>query len=329
MSGSEGRRSGVLIMGYGGPDSLDAVAPFMRNLTGQEPSEELLDRVRMRYLAIGGSSPLTSIAGELAEGLEKALSEEGLDVPVAIGMRYWHPFIAEGVRSLAEAGVQRVIGVSLSPFEARITCGAYRIAVEDAIAEYPELEFVEAPSIATLDEFAELAAAAVAYSAEELDDWSGSLIVFTAHSLPESDLQHDDQYVSGLREVVDRVVSFLTLEPGHTVANEPRLPGIEAYGDLTGESPWVFAYQSAGQKPGPWLGPDIGAVIDAELEGGFNAIRAIPVGFVTDHMETLYDLDIVAAGHALDIDLEFVRGPVANAHEHLVKGIVSLVAPLI
>lgn len=329
MSGSNGRRSGVLLLGYGGPDSLDAVGPFMRNLTGREPSEELLERVRMRYLSIGGASPLTSIATELAEGLEKALSEEGLDVPVTIGMRYWRPFIAEGLQSLVEAGVQRVIGVSLSPFEARITCGAYRAAVEDAIAEYSGLEFVEAPSIATLDEFAELTAAAVVSSAQELDDSSNSLVVFTAHSLPESDLAHDDQYVSGLRQVVDRVVSFLTLDPGHTVADDPRLPGVEAYGNLGGESPWVFAYQSAGQKPGPWLGPDVEVVIDAAREGGFNAIRAIPVGFVTDHMETLYDLDIVAAGHALEIDMEFARGPVANAHEHLVKGIVSLVVPLI
>ena len=323
------RRTGILLLGYGGPDSLDAVEPFMCNLTGREPSEELLERVRMRYLAIGGASPLVPIATELAEGLEKALSEEGLDVPVAIGMRYWHPFIAEGVRSLVEAGIQKIVGVSLSPFEAQITCGAYRAAVEDATAEYPGLQFVEAPSIATLDEFAELTAAAVVSSAEELDDSSNSLVVFTAHSLPESDLERDDQYVPGLRLVVDRVVSFLTLEPGSVVSDDPRLPGIEAYGSLAGESPWVFAYQSAGQKPGPWLGPDIEDVIDSARQGGFTAIRAIPVGFVTDHMETLYDLDIVAAGHALDIDLEFVRGPVANAHEHLVKGIVSLVVPLI
>jgi protoporphyrin/coproporphyrin ferrochelatase len=236
------RRTGVLLLGYGGPDSLDAVGQFMTNLMGREPSEELLERVRMRYLSIGGESPLTGVIASIREQLGEALATAGCDVPVAIGMRYWHPFIAEGVRELVDAGVQRIVGISMSPFEAKITCGAYREAVQEVLAEFQDVEFVEAPSIATLDEYSELVAAGCMAALEQLDDTSGTLVVFTAHSLPESDLVTDDPYVSGLRRVVDQVCEYLGYDQGTFNVGDPILAGITTYGNLVSRPPWVFAY---------------------------------------------------------------------------------------
>lgn len=318
-------KTGILILGYGGPDSLEAIGPFMTNLMGREPSPELLERARLRYLSIGGESPLPGIVSSIRDQLQQALAAEDHEVQVAVGMRYWHPFIEEGVKELVDAGVSRIVGVSMSPFEAKITCGAYRTAVNDALSGVSDVEYVEAPSIATLVEYSELVAAGCLAALEKLDDSSGALVVFTAHSLPESDLVQDDPYVRGLRRVVDQVCEYLGYDHGTEPIGDPILPGITTYGNLASRPPWVFAYQSKGQKPGVWLGPDLGDVIDAAVAAGYSAVVAVPVGFVTDHLETLYDLDIEAADRALTQDMEFVRAPVPNDSEHLVKGLVSLV----
>jgi ferrochelatase len=321
--------TGILLMGYGGPDSLDAIGPFMANLMGREPSEELVERARMRYLSIGGQSPLPDTMASIREKLAEALSSQGFEVPVAVGMRYWHPFISQGVRELLATGVRRIVGVSMSPFEAKITCGAYRAAVQEALAGRSDVEYVEAPLIAQLDEYAELVAAGALAAMQRLDNSLRPLVVFCAHSLPESDLIEDDAYVRGFRAVVDRAAEFLAYGAGVDGVGDPDLPGITTYGNLESNPPWVLAYQSKGERPGAWLGPDLEDVIDAAAAGRYNAVAAVPVGFVTDHLETLYDLDIIAAERALDQDMEFSRAPVPNDSEHLVKGLVSLVRPLL
>ncbi|MRR10968.1 hypothetical protein EG835_00390, partial [bacterium] len=125
-------RDGVLIAGFGGPDSPESVGPFMCNLMGREPSPELVELVRARYEQIGGCSPLLEIAQNLADGVAVALAEAGTQMPVEVGMRYWEPYIDEAVDSLASAGVTRVVMVSLSPYEAAVTHGEYRSAVDAA-----------------------------------------------------------------------------------------------------------------------------------------------------------------------------------------------------
>ena len=319
------RRNGVLIVGFGGPDSIEAVRPFMCELMGREPSDELVEDVCMRYLAIGGASPLPLTADALA----LALSEELEETPVLVGMRYSAPSIVEATERFLEAGVERIIVVALSPFESKVTLGAYREAVAEALEGHPEIEVVEAPLIGTLDAFAELVAAGCVSALEQLDPPQGALVVFTAHSLPVADLTDDDPYVGGLRSTVDRVVEFLGYEPGMDGIGSAVLEGISTYGSLVGKQPWVMAYQSKGTRPGEWLGPDLDDVIDAAAKAEIPSLVAVPVGFVTDHLETLYDLDIMAADRALTQDMEFVRAPVPNEHEHLVKGIAESVKPLL
>lgn len=327
MSGNGGPRTAVMVVGFGGPDCLEAVGPFMCNLMGCEPTDELLERVRRRYLTIGGASPLPAIASELAWTLEAKLAELEHAIPVVIGMRYWHPFIGDVLAGLHHHGIRRVIVVSLSPYESKVATGAYREAFDEALARLPEMEIVDAPPLHTLPGFRGLLVGGTAEALTEIKDHRPSLLVFTAHSLPLDDLDEDDPYVAGLRSVVDGLVSVLQMGQGTELdGTDPGLPGIKAYGCLDEPQAWVFAYQSKGNRPCEWLGPDIDEVVDAVIAGGeYKAIAVAPIGFATDHMETLYDLDVLVADRVLKADLEFVRAPVPNADQLLVDSIADAV----
>ena len=330
MSDNGQGRTAVMLVGFGGPDCIDSVRPFMCNLMGCEPSDELVERVKRRYLTIGGSSPLPAIAFQMAQALEAKLTEQGHEVPVVLGMRYWPPLIGETLRGLHHHGFHRVIAVSLSPFESKVATGAYREAYDAALAELEGMEVLEAPPLHTMSGFGGLLVGGTAEALTEVKDHRPALLVFTAHSLPVDDLEDDDRYAPALREFVDRMVGVLQMGEGAELdGSDQRLAGIRAYGSLEEPQPWVFAYQSKGNRPCEWLGPDLDDVVDAAIAGGFKAIVVAPVGFATDHMETLYDLDVVVAGRVLDADVEFARAPVPNADELLVDSIAQAVVPLL
>ncbi|MDZ4170363.1 MAG: ferrochelatase [Coriobacteriia bacterium] len=322
-------KTGVLITGFGGPNSIEAVAPFMCNLMGQEPSEELVTRVCARYLAIGGSSPLNEIAKGIARKMESSLQAGGHDVPVAVGMRYWDPYIGDALAGLRERGCERVITVSLSPFESKVAHGAYREAVDEAVASLGGMTVIEAPLVSTLDAFASFYAMSTAATLVEVENNEGLVLAFTAHSLPEGDLVQDDPYVGGLRAVADAVVEQLGLEPGVEDAGAPIFESFQAYGAAKAPRPWFLVYQSKGNRPGGWLGPDIDELIDAVAASGAHGLVVVPIGFLTDHMETLYDLDIVAAGRAYDSGLEFVRAPAPNDEDSVIDAVTASVLSLL
>lgn len=322
-------KTGVVLIGFGGPDCLDSVGPFMCNLMGREPSEELISRVQRRYLTIGGKSPLLDIALEMAEKLEKELSTADQEIPVRVGMRYWAPFIDEAMDQLVGMGCERIVTVSLSPFESKVAHGAYREALEGFSVSHPGLELVEAPLVSSLPEFVDFFAMSSSYALEELDDNKAAVLAFTAHSLPESDLVDDDPYVRGLSTVAQDIALKLGLEPGLPDAGKPMLLDFKAFGSAMPPRAWFLVYQSKGQRPGAWLGPEIDELIDAAVQAQASAIVVVPIGFATDHMETLYDLDVVAAERALDAGIEFVRGAVPNADDALMRAVAGMVAGLL
>ncbi len=321
--------SGVLLTGFGGPDSLESVGPFMCNLMGTQPSDELVERVCRRYLAIGGSSPLVEIAAEIASDLESALAEKGHEVPVAVGMRYWDPYIGDALMHLKDKGCDRIVTVSLSPFESKVAHGAYREAITEAAERIGGLEIVEAPLVSTLKGFVDFFAGATAASLTEIEPSEGAIIVFTAHSLPESDLREDDPYVAGLEQTADSVAAKLGLDPGEHGPKATVLPGFSAFGSVATPRAWFLVYQSKGNRPGAWLGPDLDELIAATEDTQVKALVVCPIGFMTDHMETLYDLDIVAADKVLQSGLEFVRAPVPNQDPQLVEDIATMVGALL
>jgi len=322
-------RTGVLLLGFGGPDSIEAVGPFMCNLMGREPSEELVERVCRRYLTIGGSSPLVGIAEEIASGLESRLSDAGHDVPVLVGMRYWEPFIEDAISGLRELGCDRVVTISLSPFESKVTSGAYRDEVARAVAEGDNIEIVEAPLISTLPEYVEFFASSTAAAINDIVPNDGAIVVFTAHSLPESDLVESDPYVAGLQIVANAVALKLGMADGSRRSGESLLPGLEAFGATSAPRAWFLVFQSKGERPGKWLGPDLDSVIDAASKSGVTAVVVSPIGFMTDHMETLYDLDVVAAERAMDADLEWQRARVPNDDASVLDGLSRVVLDLL
>jgi ferrochelatase len=320
--------TGVLLTGFGGPDSLDAVGPFMCNLMGSEPSKELLDRVCLRYLAIGGSSPLNEIAGGIGADLEEKLAESGHLIPVEVGMRYWSPSIEDGLTRLKAKGCDRVVTVSLSPFESKVAHGAYREAIAAAADSLGGLEVIEAPHVSTLDEFTDFFAVATSAALVDIEPSEGAIIVFTAHSLPESDLQTDDPYVSGLKSVASSIALEMGMAEGCDGPKDAILPDFEAFGSDQDPRPWLLVYQSKGNRPGAWLEPDLDSLIERAIGSRISALVVCPIGFMTDHMETLYDLDVVAADKALESDLEFVRVPVPNLDDSLIEAISRMVIGL-
>lgn len=320
--------SGVLLTAFGGPHGLEDVGEFMASLMGREPSAELVERARRKYLTIGGKSPLPEIAADLVEGLHKELASGGFDVPVAVGMRYWTPWIAESVAWLAEVGVRRVVMVPLSPFESKVSTGAYREAVKAAVAEHPGMEVVEAAPYNLDDRFVTMLADEADYVLSGMPQETRKLLVFTAHSLPLSDLVDDDPYVRDLRATVEAVADRSALPEG-SEGEVPFMPGVATLGSFGDGADWLLAYQSKGAKPGEWLGPDLVDVIEAAAGAGYEGIAVSPVGFVTDHMETLFDIDVVAAGKAVELDLEFERTAVPNADERMLKVLSAAVTPLL
>jgi len=322
-------RTGVLLLGFGGPESIEAVRPFMCNLMDREPSDELVETVCQRYLAIGGGSPLPNIAASIAEGLEERLGQAGSPAPVRVGMSYWHPFIADSVAELMALGCDRIVTLSLSPFESKAASGAYRQAIEEVVAEHGHLEIVEAPLLSKCEEFVDFFAGSTAVAIEDLEPNKGAVVVFTAHSLPEADLVENDPYVAGLEEVAQEVAKKLGMALGYPGAGAQTLEGFRALGSTADPRAWFLAYQSKGARPGGWLGPQLEDLIPAVAASAYTAIVVSPIGFATDHMETLYDLDIVAAGEALDADLEFMRAKVPNDDPRILDAITSMLAPLI
>lgn len=321
-------KTGVLIAGFGGPDCLDAVGPFMCNLMGREPSEQLLEQVKTRYLAIGGSSPLGEIAAGIAAALSDELKDQGEPMPVVVGMCYWRPYIDDALAALKNGGVSRVIVVSLSPFESKVAQQAYRDIINETAERLGGLEIVEAPLVSELTAFTDYMATSTAAALTDLDPVEGAVIVFTAHSLPEEDLEEDDPYVAGLRRVADTVAERLGLGAGAEGQSSDVLGGLPVYGSPGPDRPWFLVYQSKGRKPGTWLGPDLDDFIEACATSGVPSIVVSPIGFLTDHMETLYDLDIVAADKALTSGVEFMRAPVPNDEPSLIKAIAEAVLDL-
>lgn len=343
-------RPGVLLTAFGGPDCLDAVAPFMCSIMGTEPSESACSAARRKYLTIGGFSPLPAMAERIAAQLERALSgiplaepddsdtggfgiwsgampsiraTSGVRIPVVVGMLHSEPSIRSAVELLVAGGARQIVHVSLSPFDAEVTTGAYRGAIEAALEGHPGVSVMEAAAYHRGDAFVGLYSDNVNEALHDVDILANkTLVVFTAHSLPVADLEADRTYVDQLRETAAAVAAGSGLgEPSGFDA----LDGIEAFGGPGVTAPWLLAFQSKGRRGGEWIGPDLDDVIDAAIAAKFAAVVVCPVGFALDHLETLYDLDVCAAERVLNADLEFARVAVPNADPRMIEALENAV----
>jgi len=268
-------RTGVLLMAHGTPASMDEMPEYLKLVRGGRPaSDELVAEMRHNYQAIGGRSPLTDITQAQADALQARL---GREVPVAVGMRNWTPLINDALAGLARAGVTRAIGIPLAPQFSTLSVQKYIDAATAALPAGMTFEAVESfhahPLL--LDAFAERVRAAAPKSDE--------LVVFTAHSLPKRVIDAGDPYADEVAATAQGVAA------------------------RTGLSRYECAYQSAGRTPEPWIGPDLSELIDEQSGKGVRKFLVVPIGFVCDHTEILFDVDVQAARTAREFSTSLRR----------------------
>ncbi len=299
----------VLLMAYGTPNSLDEIEPYYTDIRGgRKPSPENLKELIARYQQIGGRTPLLDITREQARALQAQLGD---DFRVYIGMKHWHPYITQAVDEIARDGLRRVIALALAPHYSRFSIDGYIQRVRDAIARSGaplEVTYVESwnDHPLFLKSIAErMEAARATFSAR---DWQDIEVIFSAHSLPERILQSNDPYPQELRETCEGVAALLGL---------PR---------------WRFAYQSAGRTGEKWLGPDILDTLDeiASRRGEqplatTSRVLIAPIGFVADHLEVLYDIDVECAERAQSLGLEMRRIESPNASPPFIAALAAIV----
>jgi ferrochelatase len=289
---------GVLVMAHGTPSTPEGIEPFYTTIRrGRPPTPELLEELVGRYRAIGGTSPLTQRTAAQVEGLASAL--DGV-VPgqfvVRYGAKYVQPSIEEGMAALAEAGVGRVVGIVLTPHQSSLGSGEYFRRAEVAAASAdPPLGLTPVPSWHRADGFARLLADRTAACLASLapDDHRRVAVFFTAHSLPVRAVAEGDPYPEQVAESAADIAALLDWD------TEPGLS-------------WEVAWQSAGRTADPWIGPDLLEEIRRVAAGGATGVVVCPVGFVSDHLEVLYDLDIEAAQVARSVGVTFIRTPSLN-----------------
>jgi ferrochelatase len=286
-------RVGVLLMAHGTPSSLDDMPEYLRLVRGgRPPSVELIAEMRHNYAAIGGCSPLTALTEAQADRLRARL---GTSAAVAVGMRNWRPFIADALAALGASGVTRTIGIPMAPQFSSLSVQKYIDAATAALPSGMAFEAVESfhahPSL--VDAFAERIR-----QAAPADD---ELVVFTAHSLPLRVIAAGDRYADEVAATARIVAERLSI----------------AHYDC--------AYQSAGRTPEPWIGPDLGALIKARAASGRRRFLVVPIGFVCDHTEILFDIDVQAAATATEAGATMRRTESLNTSALFISALEDLV----
>ena len=263
---------GVLVMAYGGPDRIEDVEPYLRDVRGGHPAPPaVLAEVRRRYALIGGRSPILERTRAQANALQAALDSQGAGMRTYIGMRHWHPRLDEAVASMAADGIRSMVGLVMAPHYSRMSVELYYQRLAQAIqAHHPALQVARIDSWKDDPGYLAVLRERIARGLSRLPPELRRRVelVCTAHSLPERILEWNDPYPDELR------ATFEVLR--------------EAFPDLDSH----FAYQSAAMTDEPWLGPEAGALMEARLAAGVKAFLVVPMGFVSEHVEILYDVDI-------------------------------------
>lgn len=299
---SESMNTAVLLLAYGGPDKLQDVPDYLLDIRGgRETPQELVDEISHRYAEIGGRSPLLEITRSAATQLE-----EQIGLPVYAGMRHWHPYIKDVVAQMAADGVQHIVAVCMAPHYSTLSIGAYRKKLDDALAALPPdkqigLTFVE--SWHTQPQYLDAVAANVKATLQRFGADDRVLVVFSAHSLPEFIIQRGEPYDRQLRETAALLAERLHLPDGR----------------------WMFSYQSAAKTGVPWLGPQIEDLVAELAARGERNLLIAPIGFIADHVEVLYDIDIGVQEIAHAVGVRVERPPMLNDSQAMVETLAAIV----
>jgi ferrochelatase len=293
-------------MAMGGPDCLENVEPFLLDVRGGRPTPpELVAEIQARYRATGGKSPAVGITFNVARKLETRLNEAGQGpYRVYVGLRHWHPFIKDTLSQLLRDDPAHIIGFCMAPQQSSMSTGAYRKKVEDAQALLNDHRSVT--YVGSWNRHPKLIAAIVNNIQEGLSTFSPAVrpnvtVLFTAHSLPERIVAMNDPYPEEVKGTVAAVSGFL------------------------GGQPTAFGYQSQGRSAERWLGPTVEETVDQLARSGRRHVLVAPIGFLCDHVETLYDIDIelkqLAAGRGIRLE----RIPMLNDSSPFIETLVDVI----
>ncbi|MDP1714497.1 MAG: ferrochelatase [Anaerolineales bacterium] len=292
---------GLLVMAYGGPNNIDEVEPYLMDVRGHRPTApEIVHEVRERYREIGGGSPILEQTQAQAAALESALNINGQEFKAFVGMRHWYPYIKDTLAEMQTQGIQRAVGLVMAPHYSRMSIEAYFQKIGEAespVAMAPINNWHLLPGY--LDSLVSRVRAAL--ERFPADVRSQVPVIFSAHSLPERIQAWNDPYPAQLLATVDAVMQQL------------------------GDQPHDFAFQSAAISNEPWLGPDVSVLIKRFAEQDQKNIISCPIGFVCEHVEILYDIDIVYQKLAKSLGVRLERIEMVHIAPQMVVGLADLI----
>ncbi len=286
----------VLLIAFGGPQGPEEIRPFLDNvLRGRQVPPARVEEVVRHYQLFGGVSPITALTHGQADGLRERLRQRGLGLPVYVGMRNWHPFLADTLSEMADEGIRRAIGFIMAAHQSYSSCGQYRQNVLDARLEILERgrRDIDVTYVGSWHDHAGFLRAHARHLETARDTLPSEVranarLIFTAHSIPLS-MAARSQYRQQLMTSAGLVAQAV------------------------GADEWALVFQSRSGRPDdPWLGPEICDYLRAERPRGLDAVVICPIGFVADHIEVLYDLDHAAAEVCRELRLPMARAAGVN-----------------
>ncbi|HET8712945.1 MAG TPA: ferrochelatase [Gemmatimonadales bacterium] len=290
---------GVLVMAYGGPGNIAEVEPYLMDVRGGRATKpQLVEEIRARYARIGGRSPILELTRAQAAAIGREL---GARFTARVGMRHWHPYIQETVDDMAAQGLRRVVGVAMAPHYSNMSVGAYEKKLLQAADGRLDVSLVR--TWWKQPQFLDATAQRITEALQRFPKPADVQVIFTAHSLPEKILASADPYPDELKASAEAVAK--------------RLGG--------GLAEWRFAYQSAGATADPWLGPDAEEVITELAKAGHGSVLLVPIGFVCDHVEILYDIDVEYQALAKRLGIQLERTRSLNDDPGLVRAVADVV----
>ena len=295
---------GVLLMAYGTPDTLDNVEPYYTHIRGgRRPPPELVADLRQRYEVVGGTTPLLEITEATRRALERHLNADGdTRFRVFLGMKHWHPYIERAVREMARTGIRRAVGLVLAPHYSKMSIDGYYHYVDLAQEKLgTRIELARIESWHLHPPYLQAVADRLRARLGEFPPGEDVTVVFTAHSLPEKILEYRDPYPEQLRDTSEALATLVDLRH------------------------WTFSYQSAGRTAEPWLGPDLVDKVHELANAGVKNILVASIGFVSDHLEILYDIDYEAQEAARERGVTLRRTEMLNASPDFVEGLAQLI----
>ena len=302
---SKPKTKGLLVLAYGTPQSLDDMKAYLTHIRhGHEPSAEAVEDLKERYGQIGGPSPLYQITVDQMTALRAKLNSEGERYRAYMGMKHWRPYIVEAVHQMALDGIEEAVAIILAPHYSTMSIAQYLDYIREGLEGLDEpIDVLCVKSYGSEPLLIDALEESVRAGLEKIppSERTGVPVIFTAHSLPEKILKANDPYRDQL------------LETCRLVAD--RFDGLD----------WRFAFTSQGETKDAWLGPTLAEALDEVAAAGHKTVLAATIGFVSEHLETLYDFDLEGAQVAELRGLTFYRAPALNASPTFIAALAEVV----